>query len=502
MTHPPDLTVVITSFKRAGYLRRCIDSCIAAGLTRIACYSMCPDDEIMAMLSAYGSRADIDFKFDSTSFDFGCHNLWERAAYLATTKYVIVLHDDDCLDPKLGDVYRELIHPALERSAGFASWRAHIMKDDGRMVPTEYMGGPTRITSSNELEQFLLRRGRLSLSPIVSVFNRDVLIQALKECDKSLTDSTSYLHPGMQLGTEVLVYLRHCSAFRQWLFVSQVLSYYGSHGGSGTVHAEQTGTIPKLAAGYDFARQYFEEHRNNLPVPEPRIILLHSPYTPQSEEERVRVGNAQLTWRYHNDLGHMQFFPVYTHMLPRSAQDLGDPIPAPYLRDMMDIGAQHASTGDIIAYSNMDLAFTVNAHEEIKRGVKAGNGVCVAWRRTMPVEKGRLLSTCKNGKIDGGVDIFACALDWWNCHRQFIPDSILLAQHWDFMTRCYAERVSNHTCYISEGFYHAPHESMKSRTGMSPPRQRHNLALAKNYFKSIGDQRAVKMLMAEERQLA
>lgn len=492
------LTICITNFKRPTYLKRAIQSCKDAGITRLSIATMDPDDETEVILGWGATLGWTSYRINR-SVDLGCNELWLRAVYHAETQRVLVLHDDDLLLPAFGQTYRELIEPALERGAGFASWRAHVHMDSGVVRPAEYFTGSTRIMESSALEQFLLRRGRLSLSPVVSVFDRATLINALKEADQVLVDKASYLHPGMLLGTEILAYLRHCSHFPRWLYVDQVLSGYGAHGGSGTVQAERNHEIPILARGYDVARQYYESNRRNPAAPEPRILLIHSDYQAKDEEERQRLENAQATWRHHFDLNQMMEFIVRDGELPRSAKDLGDTKPFPFLRDLLDYGCKFAMPGDIVAYVNADLAFTTNAHTEIIEGVKRGGGVAVAWRRTMKFDPGRLYANCKNGKWDGGVDLIAVIPEWWSCHSVMMPDMLVARECWDWVARVYAEKASNHKCYIDNHFYHYPHSSMLSREGWKSPSQMHNLGLAKRFFGAIGDHKAVKMLVAHER---
>lgn len=496
------LTVCITSFRRAGYLRRAIQSCKDAGITRIVVAAMEPDEEVYATLEYGKSLGWTRFYVTPSTPDLGCNELWARAAYYADTDRVIILHDDDILLPDFGKTYLELIKPALERGVGFASWRAHVHRDDGRVSPTEYFGGPTTVHPSHVLEKFLLRKGRLSLSPVVSVLHRQTLINALKEADQVLVDKCSYLHPGMLLGTEILVYLRHCSVFPRWLYVDQLLSGYGAHAGSGTVQAEMNREIPKLAQGYDVARQYYETHRQPPTSHEQRILLMYSPYEPKSDEERERLTNARFTWQHHFDLNQIMELPVPNNALPRSSMEVGDEAAMPFLRDMLDYGCKFAMPNDIVAFANSDLCLTTNAHEEIKKGVAQGNGVSVAWRRTMKFQPKRLLATAKNGKWDGGVDLIAVTPEWWSCHQILMPDMIVAREAWDWVARVYAEKYSNHKCYIDNHFYHYPHPSMLSRVGWKNNGQLYNLHLAKKYFGAIGDHRAVKMLVANERNAA
>jgi hypothetical protein len=463
-----NLTVCITSFKRPTYLRRALESCVKAGVTKIVVFSMEPDTAIVEVMNGFPK-----VRFESMPWDLGCNELWLQAAYLADTERVLILHDDDLLAPEFGDTYRSVIVPALSSGAGFASWRGNLMYDDGKIRPVEYFDGPTRTLPSSELEAVVSKMGRLSLSPVVSVFNRTTLIHALKEAALELP----FLRPGMTLGTEILVYLRHCADFKRWLYVDEVLSHYGSHEGSGTIQAEKTSIAP-LVSGYDFTRKYFTNHRNNGVCHESRILLVSAPFESKDEDEKRRIAAAQVTWDFQFQHGWMMNFAFHTPEIPR-------------LKELLDFGVRHAMPEDIVAYANMDLAFVTGLSLLVETCV-AEHGVCVAWRRTMPFRAGQWFSTCRNGNKDGGVDLVAVSPKWWKEHRDNIPDMFVASNFWDYVFRIYAESVTSGKCYIEDGTYHAPHPSFYSRHGLKPATQQHNRQLAMKFFNERGMSAAAK----------
>lgn len=493
-----DVSVAITSFRRARFLGRAIDSAVAAGFKNIVVSAMEPTDEVEAALAesvlVHGTEADFTVH---RSVEQGCNELWLRAAYYAKTKHVIILHDDDVLLSDLGGVYESVIAPELNDGVGFASWRGHVVQEGGRVIPVEYMPGKsTGIHPSADLERFLLKRGKLSLSPIISVFNREVLIHALKEADQVLNAPCSYLHPGMLLGTEIMAYLRHCSSFPRWLYISRVLSHYGSWEGSGTVRAERSGNLRPLVAGYDVARSYYEKHKDSPASPKSKVLLMSSPFDSNNIQEQKRFENARKSWDYHFDLGDVLDFPVHSCDLPRCSSAIGDNRKMPYLRDLFDYGCQHAMPEDVVAYSNLDIHFTVNLFQGVRAALARSDGICVGWRRTMPYDASRLYLSAKNGKMDGGVDFVAMTPAWWAAHRDKIPDLFIGASHWDYVLRTYAERLTQGKCYIHDGTIHAPHSGVHSqlKQNISQPAQRHNHDVAINFFKAIGDRKAVQHL--------
>lgn len=488
--HPPELSAVVTNFRRPKYLERCLDSLVNAGLTRISVFSMSPTPEVNQVIDKFKNRDGLDFRFNYLPNDLGLHECWGLCSYYADTKYVCLVHDDDGVSAELGNTYTESIYPQLQNGVGFASWRANLMFDNGRFQNTEYWHGPTRIMPSNALESFLLRPNRLSLSPIISVFNRETLIHSIKEGSHALTD---YLHPGMLLGTEVLAYLRHCSTYEKWFYVDKIMSHYGAHDGSGTVKYQKSNNIARLARGYDSTRSYYTQHKNNKPAPDPKLILVSAPFESSDENERARIANARITWQFHLNHGTMLDFPLREGMLTRSSKDLGDSVAVPFLRDALDHGAKFAMPEDVIGFANCDLGFTTRLPELVIPIVKQ-HGVCVVWRRTMSFNPAYPLRTCKNGLKDGGCDSVFVSKEWWKENRDKIPDLVLGACDWDYVFRIYAERATDGRCYLEDSCIHHPHESFYKRNRLNHPRQRHNHELAKQFFSSIGMHKAVEAL--------
>lgn len=484
-----DLTVCITSFRRGDRLRRCLQSCVDAGISRFSVFSMDPDGPVMDVVREFQKLNHIDLVHNHLGVDLGCNETWLQAVYHAHTERILVMHDDDTLSPKFGEVYQSIIRPHLDRGIKLASWMAHLKYDDGTIRKTEYFTGPTKVYPSSTLRDIVATKGRLSLSPIVSVFDRQVMLSALKESEDCLTH---YLHPSMLLGTEVLVYLRHCDAFKEWLFVDHVLAYYGSWPGSGTVKAESAKETKPLIAGYDEARERGAigsgyTHRSS------RILLTYVPYEGGNVVLGDRVSNVKPTWDVMINTGQMIGFPASKDRLHRALHDFGISTKCQYLRDVMDYACWHSAPEDILVYSNLDIAFTLDLPSRLRCAINQSGGVAVVWRRTMDFNPHQFRTTAKQGVIDGGVDMIAVTPHWWQSHRDGIPDVLVGAQHWDWVFRSYAERVSP-DCYMSDGIYHSPHPSLISRVGYLTPENAHNLAKAKAFFESLGQIQNVRWL--------
>lgn len=484
-----DLSICVTSFKRAKYLDRCLKSVVDAGISNIIVSTMEPDKDVWDVLNKYTVSKVVELD------DMGCHENWLQAAYRSPTQHMILLHDDDVLCPELGQVYEQNIKPLLcGGDAGFASWRAHLISDSGDITPTEWFRGKEGVQSSGVVRDFLLKLGRLSLSPVISVFNRDTLIGALKEGSHALYKHEECLyHPGMVLGTEIIAYLRHAATYPRWLYIDKVLSLYGCCDSSGTVKAQKTGDLRPLTAGYDKARKYFMSGEAENPIHDPRIIFVYDDVKPLDEDENRRFDYSMFTWRFHFNHGDMLEFPTTVGQWRRSSADMGDPRPAPFFKDIVNHGMAYAREEDVVVYCNRDIFLTSHAPERILEGVKK-NGMVVAWRRNFKPNEGKIYKHVTNARKDGGVDLVAFTPKWWRTYGPEIPDMLIGRECHDWVLRRMAEELHGQSIYADDIIGHEPHESFWKKNKKTNPGQQHNRALAKVFFARRMDRKALQSL--------
>jgi hypothetical protein len=490
-----DLTVCVTSFRRGQFLARALESLRAAGIRRVAIAAVEPTEEVETVIRA-NQDGWLSFDVARVAMDIGCNSSWMLAAYKSRTSRIILLHDDDTLEPPFAEAYTNVIAPILDNAGygvGIVSWRAHVRNEDGSIRPTEYFRGSTRILEARQLAGLVSQFNHLSLSPVVSILNRAVLIRACKEAEATLIHNECLLRPGMLLGTEIVVYLRHCKASLNWLYVDQILSMYGSHAGSGTVEAERAGDLRPLTAGYDRARA--QAAMNRPPEPMPKIILAHQPVNKANPREAV----AQASW----DHQFQTFDMIDCEVMPaRTSADVDDDNPTFFVRDIFDAACEMALAEDIIAYVNTDIGLTTHAPERILAGVTRGRGATTCPRRNMPgVTPGRLYKTVKNCKTDGGMDCFAMTAAWWKAFRDKMPDMLLGREAWDLCLRTLIEEWADggapHSymtiipgdwwkskAYTDDVIWHEPHPSFWITNRLKNPGGKYNRALAREFFEA------------------
>lgn len=487
-----DLSICITNFKRANYLDRALKSALSTGVKNIVVSTSEPDSDTDLVLNRPEYKHIIVSRLEQ---DLWCHGSWLDAAYHCPTKRMILLHDDDTLSPYLGITYEKLIKPEMDSGrVQFCSWRAHLLHDNGKIQPTEWFNGGTRLLSSGHLRDFLLRLGRLSLSPIISILDRDTLIYSLKEGGRYLYQHEECLYrPGMLLGTELIAYLRHCANLPKWMYVDQVLSYYGCCDSSGTVAAQKSGDLRPLTLGYDRARRYFMTGEFMKAVPEPKIIFLYDDVEPLDADEKRRFDYARSTWQFHFGQGDVLEFPTHVRQWARSSKDMGDPRPVPFFKDVIDYGMKYARPEDVVVYCNKDVFLTTHAPERIISSVK-NHGIAIAWRRNLKPTPGRMYKHVINAKRDGGADLICVTPKWWSEHGRNYPDMLIGRETFDWVIRVMAEELHGKSVYVDDVIGHEAHESFWRKNKKTNPGQIHNRSLAKVFFARKRDRRAIMSL--------
>ena len=496
-----NLTVCVTSWKRAPYLDRALESCRAAGIRRITIATSEPDEAVEEVIRKH-SAGWLSFDVRRLTEDVGCGSLWVIATYSSRTNRVLVLHDDDLLRPEFGRSYENTIAPALDAGAGFASWRPNIVYDDGSTAPCDYRRSPTGVVDSSELGAIIAPC--LTHSPVVSVLDRETVIHACKEAEQTLVENDSLQRQGMLLGTELVVYLRHVQKFKKWMFVDEVLSSFGSHAGSGTIAAFNQGATATqaLRTGYELAKK-----QATLPAPAylPRLILVYSQYEPRNQEEARRIGLSEDSWKFHFNNADVIELPVGVEDVTRTGADVGDK-PLPFVRDLFDIGCRYAMPEDVVVYINRDIGLTTMAPERLLAGIKRGQGVTVCPRRMLYPRRYRLYKTVTNCKHDGGFDAMAVTPKWWHDNRDNMPDMLIAREGWDTVFRTLAEEWADNRpmlphvsstrvewsasrAYMDDVCWHEPHEATWSLERTTNPGQKYNRRMARAFFsdrKNIG----------------
>jgi hypothetical protein len=408
---------------------------------------------------------------------------------------MILLHDDDWLSSDLTPWLPKFYELLEKGDVACCTWRADAVEEDDTHRTVRHIQGGTTMASSAALANAVMAFGHASISPVISVLRRDVLIHACKEAEQFFDiDPKCWHNPGMPYGTEIIVYFRHVEKYPSWFYVDEVLSFYGSHEGSGTIEAERRGGWTRLIKGYDLARQYCANHRGPSIQHKPRILFAWDPYHPGPGLNARRFDRADRARQMLFELGRivpMMYFQWWQHVggYP-TGQELGDNA-VPYLNHIFDNTAKFAMPEDYLCYTNSDICPIIHFEHRMHQLFEdPRRSALVLTRQTFPSAymPEPPFSEIRNGKSDNGVDGLIVKKAWWLKYGSFFPRMLVGRESWDTVMRALVQEsqpsLSAGDVEIPYTLAHEEHDpywrdSINRRTN---PGQRYNLQTAKNYF--------------------
>jgi glycosyltransferase involved in cell wall biosynthesis len=483
-----ELSVVVTNFQRPEKLNRCLDSLVNAGVLRVVVSTTAPTSEVFEVIQKFKSRFR-EFQIVSTKDDLGCNENWLRGVYYARTPYVLILHDDDFLMPRFGEVFKRTMLPQLNRGVGFASWRGKSVTDEGVERDENYFSGPTTVHASGAVSKLLLEPGRLTISPVLSVFRRTDCIRILKESSVSLTHPDCFTRPTMMVGNDLLLYLRHAEKYSSWLYVDEVLTCFGKWSDSETVKAFRKKKNP-LVVAYDFARDVFKKTRGPAVKLPRRLIHVYSDYAAKDPGAIRRHNYALKTWEHQYEVeGNMIPLPLQDENFARSSKDLGDSKAAPFVKDIIEAGMLVAAPGDRVVMTNRDTCLVRDTTERL---LKTDLDAVYAVRQDFfnPIsETAAVMKNISHGHLHCGADLVSISPEWWSKWKSWIPDLVLSYEAWDLMVReIFAETQPGQNPQMTEMVYHEYHETFwgDPANRYTHPVQIYCLRAAKNFYHSRG----------------
>jgi len=458
--HPlENLTVVIPNFHRAAFLDRALDSVRAAGVLRVVVASSEPDGAVDEVLKKH-DHGWKSFDVAREPTDIGANLTWIMGARHSRTERIVLLYDDDFLLPGFGQAYVSKIAPALAAGAGFATWENDMHHENGRIAPSRYWTGPAGTRASADLLSVIAKRGRLSLSPALGVFDRETLIRACEEAQQNLTSPESYTRPGMLIGNDLLIYYRHIQAFPNWYYAGEVLGLYGHHPGSETVSLANDGRLAQLVRAYDLTRDYAEKSQYPSSAVSKIRHVVSTPGCPSPDAAR-RMAFAASTWsrEYEKNPLRWEQVGVPDASLSRNGKSIGDPHAVPFIRDLIARALTGAAPTDIVFLTNSDVCFVPGITQKILEEV-GRNGSAYAYRwdfrppLTVPISDE---SELKSAFWYVGCDAFAFSVGWWAKNESMFPDMLLGRPHWDPVLRAMVKLTGG--TRIPKIIYHEDHGS-------------------------------------------
>ena len=253
-----------------------------------------------------------------------------------------------------------------------------------------------------------------------------------------------------------------------------------------------------------FSGGRFQENNIRKPSAPPQRFLLHA--VERHEEanlrERERKQSAWATWdELYASHG---VIPCHLWNYPRTALDIGDSRPLPYLKDVLSFAMQQAGDDDIIFFTNDDNMLHPDLPSFLKFHVSVYGALamrrCEFQRPPPPLTSrehwvGMHTSHC-------GRDLFAFQCSWLKERFDSIPDFILGAPEWDFGITCLIRQSFGITsdsrnifdlvwpAEIGPSYVgHVMHQSVwaKPNVNTSSPANKHNRRLFSEWARKTGE---------------
>jgi hypothetical protein len=199
--------------------------------------------------------------------------------------------------------------------------------------------------------------------------------------------------------------------------------------------------------------------RNRISSSSRSIFHVYQDYA-GSEEEQRRNALALRTWK-REDKG---WFDIPAGGFTRDATSVGDTRKLPFIKDVIERGYQESkdfSEIPFILLTNTDTCLTPGFKHTIQR--LNGEAYFSHRRDFARLDRPLTQNEIENGQWYPGSDLFVFTPQWWEAHRDEMPDMILGAEGWDKILRELVKATGGgeiHGCC-----YHERHESGWERAG-------------------------------------
>ena len=193
-------------------------------------------------------------------------------------------------------------------------------------------------------------------------------------------------------------------------------------------------------------------------IPKPTINHIWTDALVMSDDKKRRIGVAKQTWENEaNSYGFWKEHFIDQSNLERSAKDIGEDIPLPFLHDMLD-SVKDAKDEDILLITNADICLVDGVSEDILDNCsRFGATYCHRWDfpiiKTLPSKD--YIET--KGQFYIGADAFAVTVKWWRENKEKLPPFIIGRECWDWAFRVLIDETGGQK--ITVGIYHEKHES-------------------------------------------
>lgn len=191
------------------------------------------------------------------------------------------------------------------------------------------------------------------------------------------------------------------------------------------------------------------------PVSTRRIFHIWSDYDRSGDSKR-RHEFSKKTWETERRRGKWVDCPVRDSELARTSRDVGDPLPMPYIHDLINQADAKAEPDDILLVTNDDISIVEGITEKLMEVTSARAAWAHRWDFRY-LGKPKLTQELQAGTWCVGSDLFAFTSAWWRKKRKGFPDMVLGREAWDWVMRDLIKDTGGFEIHVC--IYHESHGS-------------------------------------------
>jgi len=222
-------------------------------------------------------------------------------------------------------------------------------------------------------------------------------------------------------------------------------------------------------------------------------IALAANWYDTDPEEQQRFNTARRTWE---SLVRERGWRLAIHTIgphTRTSRAIGDTRQIPYVRDLIDFGAEAAGEDGIVVYANTDICLVPESDAVLRR--KLAMGPC-AFSRRIDVHHSdtpRSHADLSRSKPHPGTDLFAFRASFWRQHREEFPDLFVGCEGWDFVYRWICRKYYPDAEIDPPIIYHQGHDAFWGREEniAANPAQAYNRRACTEWARANGFEKAI-----------
>jgi len=198
-----------------------------------------------------------------------------------------------------------------------------------------------------------------------------------------------------------------------------------------------------------------------------KMLHVYSFHTPSLDSDKKRLQVAAYTWKSQG----WKEMPIMDSELSRLFTEPPRKT-LPFVRDVIDKGAEGLLYEDIIVFTNSDTAVSTDCAKKIKARLKKVPALYCFRRDFDPFMEPIPDTEISKGSTMGGSDLYAFTVEWWKANRKKFPVMILAREGWKDILRVIIDESGQYPdTKLENVIYHAKHEAYWEK-----PEIRHSLA--------------------------